>query len=384
MPKDLLTQYPGIRYLEAKAQKRMPGFSWEYLDQGTGTDRAKDRNVERLNEVLFTPEFAKGPLSPRTSTEVFGVTYSLPVGIAPVGLSGLLWPNSDRALAQTAATRRIPHVLSTVGTGSIEEIGPMARGMGWFQLYPPREAGLRTELIARVADAGFTTLVVTADVPAASRRERQTRAQLTLPPKIGPRLVAQSVLRPAWSLSILRNGLPRFRALEAHMDSTTLADAAGFVGAHLGGTFDWDYLRDLRQIWDGPLVVKGILHGADAELAVEAGADGVVVSNHGGRQLDAAPAAIDTLPSVVSAVGDATTVMFDSGIRGGLDVARAMAFGAQFCFCGRAYMFGLGALGDVGPDHVTTLIELELLSVMHQLGIESLDQLADRNPHFAT
>jgi L-lactate dehydrogenase (cytochrome) len=373
-----MDSYPAISDLEKKARKRIPSFAWVYLTSGTGDDVARDHNEDELRKIKFRPQFLKGLLSPNIETTLFNTTYSAPIGIAPVGLTGLIWPTADAALARTAASRRIPYVLSTVGTVEPEVAGPNAGGMGWFQLYPPRDPDMRSDMIARAADSGFTTLVVTADIPAPSRRERQRKAQIRVPPVIGPRLIAAAAMRPAWSAQALRNGLPRFRGLEKYIDSESWKALAGFVGASLGGTLSWDYLSEVRSMWDGPLVIKGILDPDDAKRCVEVGADAVWVSNHGGRQLDAAIASITALPEIAEQIGGSVPVIFDSGIRDGLDVARALALGADFCFAGRPFMFGLGALGAAGPNHVIDILTEGLISTMHQVGVERLDELSTR------
>ncbi len=374
----LMDKYPSIADLQRRAKWRIPHFAWEYLDSGTGAEQARDRNLAALGDITFLPQLLKGEISPSLATSLFGVSYSAPIGIAPVGLTGMIWPGADEALARTAADKHIPYVVSTVATVEPEVAGAAAKGMGWFQLYPPRDESLRADLIQRAADSGFTALVVTADVPAASRRERQRKAQVRVPPKIGPLLVARAAARPMWSIELLRHGMPRFRGLEKYIDRASMAKTAGFVGASLGGSLSWQYLEEVRDLWDGPLVVKGILDPDDAERSVEAGADGVIVSNHGGRQLDGSAASIEALPAVVARIGSRVPVMFDSGVRSGLDVARAISYGASFVFCGRAFMFGLAALGQPGSSHAFDILSEDLLNVMHQTGCESLDQLAER------
>lgn len=373
-----LDDLPSIPDLERRARRRIPHFAWEYLASGTGDDVTVGHNRDALDAVRFLPQLMKGPLDPSIETELFGVRYAAPVGIAPIGLTGLIWPGADEALATTAARRRVPYVLSTVATERPEVAGPNADGMGWFQLYPPRDETIRADLLARVARSGFTTLVVTADVPAPSQRERQRKARVRVPPKIGPVLAWQAATRPAWTLALLRQGMPRFRALEDYIDRATMQKTAGFVGANLGGTLSFDYLAEVRELWSGPLVVKGVLDPDDARRCVDVGADAVLVSNHGGRQLDAAPASIDMLPEVVAAVGDQVPVLFDSGVRSGLDVARALAFGASFVFCGRAFMFGLGAVGPSGVDHALQILTEGLRNVMVQTGCSRTEELTDR------
>ena len=373
-----MNDYPAISDLERKARRRIPHFAWEYLDAGTGSDHTRDQNIAALRQVSFRPQVMKGPLEPNISTSLFGVEYSAPIGIAPVGLTGLIWPGADAALARTAAEEKIPYILSTVGTETPEVAGANAQGMGWFQLYPPRDLSIRTDILKRVEASGFTALVVTADVPAPSRRERQKKARVRVPPSIGPRLIARAAVRPAWSLGVMRHGLPRFRGLEAYVDAATMKETAGFVGANLGGTLSWDYLSEVRESWKGPLIVKGILDPDDAGRCVEAGVDAVYVSNHGGRQLDGSIPSITALPGVVERVAGSVPVLFDSGVRDGLDVARAIALGADFVFAGRPFMFGLGALGDGGATHALNILREGLVSTMHQVGVEELDQLHHR------
>ena len=380
---------PSVRYqlssdLRERARRRIPRFAWEYLDSGEGEERAALRNTESLQRVVMTPRLLRGPLEPDLSTELFGVRYGLPVGIAPVGLTGLIWPGADRVLARTAARCSIPYVASTVNTADVATVGPLAAGMGWFQLYPPTDAGVRDDLLLRAEQAGFTVLVVTADVPARARRERQTRERVSLPPRVTPRHVLQAALHPAWTLELLRCGMPRFHTLEPYVERSTLRDLAGFVGASLGGTLSWEYLRELRERWPGPLAVKGILDPDDAERCIDCGADAVIVSNHGGRQLDAAPASVEALSPIVQRVDGRAKILFDSGIRSGLDVARVLALGADFALAGRSFMYGLCALGRSGAEHVAEMFAQQLETVMHQLGCEQLSELRDRDPRFAS
>lgn len=372
---ELTDRFPLIDDLERRARRRLPHFAWEYLASGTGDEAAVHRNRTALEAVTLAPELLKGVLEPDTSTELLGRTYASPIGIAPVGLSGLIWPGADLALAEAAAAKRIPHTLSTVATASLEDVAAVSGDFGWFQLYPPREDELREDLLERVATAGYSALVVTADVPFPSRRERQKKARIRVPPVIGPTLVAQSILHPAWSLAILRHGMPKFGTLEKYLDRNTLRETAGFVGARLGGTLSWDYLTEVRKRWDGPLVVKGIMTAADARRCVDAGADAVQISNHGGRQLEASPSPIEVLPGIVDELAGAVPVLFDSGVRSGADVARALSLGADFVFCGRAFMFGLGALGAPGAGHVFDVLHDGLVNVMHQTGCATVEEL---------
>lgn len=379
-PAALRNRYPRISDLAQKAYSRIPFFAWEYLDSGTGYDVGLKRNVEAMHDVRLTPTFLKGRFDPAIETELFGTKYAAPFGIAPVGLTGLMWPGAEGILARTAARFRIPYSLSTVATETPETIGAMAAGMGWFQLYPPRSPEIRKDLLDRARNSGFTTLLVTADVPTGSTRERQARAGVSVPPKITPIMIYRCAIRPHWSLATLRHGMPRFRAVEKYVAAKDLANMTAFIGQGLGGTLDWDYLREVRREWDGAIVVKGLLDVADVKRALEEGVDGIGVSNHGARQMDGAPAPITVLPRIKDVVGDRAKIVFDSGVRSGLDIARALALGADFVLLGRAFMYAVAALGEAGGDHAAALLRDDLVNNMSQLGCADIAELPGRVP----
>ena len=370
-----LQKYPAIHDLQERAKRRIPHVAWEYLDMGTGEDRGVQRNRDGLNRVTLLPRLMKGAQSQEIETMLFGRKYAAPFGIAPVGLTGLIWPRTEQILAQTAAKYRFPYTLSTVATQTPETVGPLTGEMGWFQLYPPREPEIRADLLARARDNGFHTMVVTADVPAPSRRERSARAGLRMPPKITPRFVWQGITHPAWTVATLREGLPTLRTMHKYAGTGSIQQVSGFVGRQLGGTLDWAYLQAVRDLWDGPLVLKGILHPADAEEALKIGVDGIQVSNHGARQFDGTPAAIDALPHIVSQVGGRAAILFDSGVRSGLDVIRALALGADFVMLGRAFIFGVAAFGATGGDHAAEILLADLKNNMAQIGVESVAEI---------
>jgi L-lactate dehydrogenase (cytochrome) len=378
MSRPLTNRYPSIESLRKKARRRIPYFAWEYVDSGTGNDGCMRRNREALESIALVPQYMKGVFQPDISTRLFGVDYSVPFGVSPVGLTGLMWPRAERILAMAAATHRFPYTLSTAATEAPETIGPLAEGMGWFQLYPPRSEKIRRDLLLRAKDSGFTTLLVTADVPVAGRRERQVQAGVTVPPRITPLMLWRSAIRPAWAFATLKAGIPRFRGLEKYLDGRDMRDMLTFIGQELGGTLDWEYLEAVREEWDGPIVLKGVLDVGEAERAVSIGYDGIMVSNHGGRQFDGAPAAISVLPAIVSAVGDRAAILFDSGVRGGLDIARALALGADFVLLGRAFMYGVSALGKRGGNHVAQILKDDLTNNMTQLGCSNLSELTSR------
>ena len=375
---DLDARFPAISDLRERARARLPRFVWEYLDSATGTEATQARNRAALDRVLLRPSILHGEIAPDLSAELLGRRHPLPFGVAPVGMSGLVWPGAEGMLAAAAARAGLPYTLSTVAAATPEEVGPAAGEEGWFQLYPPRDEGIRRDMLARARDAGFRTLVLTVDVPVASRRERQTRSGLTNPPRLTPRLALQVAMRPAWALATARAGMPRMRTLDPYKEG--LASGALPSTAHVGYLLrtspDRAYLRWLRENWEGPLVVKGVLGGEDAAMLEAEGADAIWVSNHAGRQFDAAPATIEALPAVRAAT--ALPVILDGGIDCALDILRALALGADFVMLGRPWHYAVAALGPKGPDHLVHILRKDLEANMGQLGAARLYDVAAR------
>lgn len=371
---DLHARYPGLSDLKARAQARLPRFIWEYLDSGTGTEATKARNRAALDRVGFQPSILHGAQTPDLSVQLLGQRMPLPFGFAPVGMSGLIWPDAETHLARAAARAGIPYCLSTVATQSPEDLAPHIGADAWFQLYPPKAPEVRSDLLTRARDAGFRTLVLTVDVPVASRRERQTRSGLTQPPKLTPRLLAQVALRPAWALATARAGMPHMRTLDKYIDGLQKnLPPTAHIGYLLRTSPDMEYLRWLRDAWDGPFIVKGVLRAEDAQGLEAAGIDALWVSNHAGRQFDGAPATIEALPAIRAATS--LPLIFDSGIEGGLDMIRALALGADFVMMGRAPHFALAALGPDGPDYLIDMLRKDLEANMGQLGAPTLAEL---------
>ena len=369
---DLNSTYPGIPDLKCRARRRLPHFVWEYIDSGTGIETTRYRNRKALDDVRLSPSILHGELEFDTSVKILGATCPLPFGIAPIGMSGLVWPDAERLLAQAAAKAGIPYSLSTVASQSPEDLAPYLGETAWFQLYPPTDPEIRMDLLNRARRAGFRTLVLTADVPVASRRERQTRSGLRQPPKLTPRLLAQIAQRPAWALGMLRSGVPHMRTLDKYIDDPGDLPPTAHVGYLLRTSPDLDYVKWLRDHWDGPFVVKGILRPEDADRLEQVGVDALWVSNHGGRQFDAAPASIEILPAIRNATR--LPLIFDSGVEGGLDILRALSLGADFVMLGRAFLYGLAALGAKGPAHVIDILRKDLHANMGQMGLADLCQ----------
>ena len=368
------SRYPAISDLKSRARGRIPHFVWEYLDSATGVEATQARNRAQLDQVLFNPSILHGEFTPDLSTTLLGKTHALPIGIAPVGMSGLIWPGAEQMLARTAAAENIPYTLSTVASQLPEDVGPHAGGQGWFQLYPPRDPDIRDDILQRAKAAGFHTIVLTVDVPVASRRERQTRGGLTNPPQLTPRLATQAARCPAWLNGIRKTGMPRLRLMESYSENRTALPSNQHIGYLLRTSPDWDYFKTLRDAWDGPLIVKGVGNPDDAARLTQEGADALWVSNHAGRQFDGGPASIEVLPAVRAATS--LPVIFDSGIEGGLDVLRALALGADFVMLGRAFHYGLAALGEAGASHVLDILRQDIISNMGQLGARNFAELS--------
>lgn len=369
-----LDKYPAISDLAKRAKKRIPNVAWQYLETGTGDEYALQRNLNAFRDVIINPQMMKGEQNPSYKTELLGKKYNSPFGMAPVGLSGLMWPGAEMLLADTAKRYNIPYCLSTVATQTPETIGPIVDGNGWFQLYSPRQMDIRLDVLKRAKDNGFETLVVTADVPKPSRRERTKRAGLRNPPKITLDFILDGILCPRWTMQYLKHGKPALKTVLKYADgkSTKVFEE---IRAGFGGTLSWDYCKELRDQWQGPMIIKGLTHPDDAQRAVDIGADGIIVSNHGGRQFDAVPSALSVLPHLVETVDGKLSVMYDSGIRSGLDVIKALYLGADFVFLGRPFLYGVAALGKYGADHVCDILNADLDINMLQLGIESLSEL---------
>ncbi|MCG6904323.1 MAG: alpha-hydroxy-acid oxidizing protein [Rhodobacter sp.] len=370
--------YPAISDLAARARRRIPRFAWDYLDSATGTEATLRRNRTKLDGVLFNPAILSGEVEVDLSARFLGRDFPLPFGIAPVGMSGLMWPDAERILARLGRDERIPYSLSSVATQTPETLAPHLGPDAWFQLYPPRDPEIRRDMLARVKAAGFGTLVLTADVPVASRRERQQRGGMSTPPKLTPRILAQIARCPTWALGTLRVGMPRLRLIESYTGNQGALSSTKHIGYLIRTSPDWDYLRWIREHWDGPMMVKGVLVAEDAARLKAEGVDAVWVSNHAGRQFDAAPAPIEVLPGIRDAVGPDYPLIFDSGVSGGLDILRALALGADFVMLGRAFHYGLAALGAQGAAHVVHILRDDLKSNMGQLGLAGFDGLPAR------
>ena len=364
-------KYPSVNDLRTKAKSKIPKFAFEYLDGGCNDDHNLTKNTSDLRNVELVPEYLKNSVNVSLKTKLFGVEYDAPFGIAPIGLQGLMWPKAPEILAKAAFKNNIPFVLSTVTTSSIEEIGKITEGNAWFQLYYPVRKDVRKDIIDRAANAGCPVLVLLSDVPSFGFRPKDIRNGLAMPPKMSSRNFYQILKRPEWAIKTLAHGQPEFKTLKPYMPKGLNLNQLGkFMDETFDGRLNEEKIKPIRDQWKGKIVLKGVASERDIEKAISLGIDGVIISNHGGRQLDAGQSTIHALKNLKDEYQDKITIMMDSGLRNGPDVARTLAQGASFSFLGRSFMYGVGALGKRGAEHTINLIFTELRQVMEQIGCE--------------
>jgi len=347
------------------AKRRMPRIIFDYVDGAAGIEYTNALNSKRLQEIRLQPRVLVNADQRKLTKSFFAKDWGLPFGIAPMGMCNLTWPNADRLLADAAKRFNIPMAQSTMSSSTIEEIASWAAGQGWFQLYVGQSNEQAFELVRRAESAGFDTLILTVDVPQVAPRVRDLRNGFKSPLKIGPKQFLDFAMHPEWSIKSLIAGVP------------SLANFApgSFDRDAKRGLADWAFLDQLREKWHGRLIVKGVLSTEDAVRIKSAGVDAIYVSNHGGRQLDSAPAAIDQLPLIRQSVGPDFPLLFDSGIRDGEGVIKALAMGADFVMLGRALLYGLGAGGEAGLSQIIQLISNEISLAMAQLGCSDVAKI---------
>ncbi len=370
------SRYPSIPDLREKARKTIPKFAFEYLDGGCNDEVNLRRNTEQIRKVELKPNYLVPYQKPEIKTTLFGHCYDAPFGISPVGLQGLMWPKAPEILAQAAFDHNIPFVLSTVTTASIERISEITEGNAWFQLYHPAEEKVTEDLLKRAAVSGYEVLVILADVPSFGYRPRDIKNGLSMPPKKSLKNMLQVMKRPEWAFKTLLNGTPNFETLKPYMPKNLdLNQLAKFMDTTFSGRLDEEKIKRLRTLWKGKLVLKGVESIQDVEKAYKLGLDGVIISNHGGRQIDVGQATIDSLKTIAPLYKDKLKIMMDSGIRGGADVARVLSQGADFTFMGRSFMYGVAALGSAGGNHTIAMIKKQLNQIMEQLSCSKIGEL---------
>ena len=379
MPTNIQKKYPSIAFLEQKARRRIPAIAWDYLVGGGIQETAIARNRDALSKHALIPKYlVNDRFEPSIRQTLLGQEFDAPFGVAPVGLNGLIWPRAGEYLSVSAEKHNIPFCLSLFATTSLEAIAKICgENHRWFQYYPQNENELDRAILRRALDAGYQTLVLTVDVPT-TRKVRELRRGLTLPLNLGPEVLWDILKNPSWAIASLRAGMPRFENWLPHLpDKYSARQVPQFLKElpmlphqTLVGDLDW-----FRENWGGRLIVKGILHPEDAFECRKIGVDAIVISNHGGRQLDEAPSALEMLPRIRETVGLEYPLLVDGGLKHGGDIALALALGADFVLVGRAFMLSVAALGQYGASYGMDILKAELKSTLLQLGCRSVSEL---------
>ena len=369
-------RYPDIDFLREKARNRIPGFAFDYLDGGCNAEVNLQKNTAEIREVELRPYYLREFNGIDLKTEMFGQTYDAPFGMSPIGLQGLMWPKASEILAKAASDYNIPFILSTVATASIETIGEITEGKAWFQLYHPKEEKLRNDLLSRAEASGYKTLVILSDVPTFGYRAKEIKNGLSIPPRMTLRNMYQIATNPVWALNTLISGLPQFKTMEPYIPKgINLKHLGLFMNKTFDGRLTEQKLKELRDQWKGNLVLKGVATEEDAEKCVKLGVDGIIVSNHGGRQLDCGESTIHAMEPIAEKFKGKIRIMMDSGIRTGPDVINSLAKGAEFTFLGRSFMYGVAALGRRGGDHTISILKKQTQQVMEQLNCSQVREL---------
>jgi (S)-mandelate dehydrogenase len=364
-----------IEDLRRMARARLPRAVFEFMDGGSETEATLRANRAAFERVRIAPRTLVDVSRVDTSAAILGARSALPIAVGPTGTVGFGWPRGDVGIARAAAAAGIPYTLSSMATASIERVAREAGGRLWFQAYVFRKPGFTEQLIERARRAGYEALMVTVDVPVGGKRERDFRNDFSVPFRYTARNLLDFASKPGWALWTLAHGLPRFENVEGLALVRSTAAMATSVGRNYDPSFDWDRLARIRDQWAGKMLVKGVLRADDAGRLAALGVDALVVSNHGGRQLDGAIATLDALPRVVRAVKGRMSVLVDGGVRRGVDVVKALALGADAVMLGRATLFGAVAAGEAGAARALAILRDELVRAMQLSGVTRVQDI---------
>ena len=359
-----------------ESQSRLPRLIFDFIDGAAGSEYAASKNIETLDRIRMLPRVLVNVAERSLKKKFLGKEWGLPFGIAPMGMCDLAWAGTDKALAKASVQHNIPLCHSIAASSSLEVTFDRAGVNSWFQLYVGASLEKAWEHVKRAQDTGYEVLILTVDVPQVAKRIRDLRNGFKVPFQIGPRQFLDFAKHPRWVLETLIAGVPK----TANFDDTNPAAPSGtasngFIREETRGKVDWKFLQQLRESWMGKLIVKGVLAPQDAVRIKEAGADAIYVSNHGGRQLDSAPPAVSRLPLIREALGNDYPLLFDSGIRNGESVVKALAMGADFVMLGRPFLFASGANGERGVMRLVELLSDEVSLTLAQLGCKSVEEL---------
>ena len=363
--------------LRAIARRRLPSGVFDYIDGAAEDEAAMASNSEAYRRITFRPRVLRDVGQVDISTTLLGKPLTFPLVLAPTGFTRIADPAGELAVARAAARAGIPYSLSTLGTRSIEEVAAVSSGRLWFQVYVWKDRGLVAEMVQRAADSGYEALCLTVDTAVLGKRERDVRRGFTLPPKLGLSTILDGIAHPGWTWQFIRSDPIVFANVSGHAvgDGAEAVSLAEYVSRQFDPGLSWKDVEWLRSRWDGPIVIKGIQTTVDAGIAADEGIEAIALSNHGGRQLDSAPAPLELVPEVADAVGDRVEIICDGGVRRGSDIVKALALGATACMSGRAYLYGLGAAGEAGVDHVLDVLSSDMRRTMALIGCRAIADL---------
>ena len=373
-----LKQAINVDDMRRLAKKRLPKIAFDFIEGGVEDESGLNRNESAYSRYNLVPRYMVDVRSVNQTRTLFGREYSSPFGISPTGAAALFRPGADLMLAKAARDANIPFIMSGASTATMEDLAKVAPDHGWYQLYAAKDKSISEDMIRRADAAGLSTLVVTVDVPVRPRRERNIRNGFTRPLKLTMGTRLNALMHPGWLADYMKNGTPLIANWVPYAQKgATANDVAALVAEQTTATVTWSDIENFRKLWPRNFVIKGIMHPEDALRAAELGVNGIMVSNHGARQLDRAPAPLDVLPAIQDEVGDRMTLMMDGGIRRGADILTALALGVQFIFMGRPTLYGAAAAGQAGAEHVVGIFRNEIEINMRQMGCTSLDQLSE-------
>ena len=355
------------------SRKRLPKLVFDFIDGASGDEKLAEINSKALDQIRLEPKVLRNVEKRSLKKKVLGYEFDFPFGFAPMGMTNLSWPGADSMLAAESARNNIPTCVSMASTTTLEKMYELSEGHSWMQLYIFQDENFVMELLDRAKNTGYEVAILTVDVPVLSRRTRDDKNGFSYPFKIGPKQFFDFATHPTWSLSTLLSGIPK------PMNYVTSKSGDGiFKRKESRGSTDWDTLKRVRDKWKGKLIIKGVMSPDDAVQIKEAGADAIQVSNHGGRQLDSATAAINMLPLIRKSVGSDFPLIFDSGIRSGSDIVRALAFGADYVMIGRPVMYAMGADGRKGLRRIVEIIKEEVSTTLGLVGLNDINEVTSK------
>jgi len=374
-----LARAASVADLRRIAQRRLPHGVFDYIDGGAEDELTLRNNSDAFARIEFRPRVLRSVAAIDPSPTLLGRPLPFPLVLAPTGFTRIADPQGELAVARAAERAHLPYTLSTLATRSIEEVAAVSGGRKWFQVYAWRDRGIVKEMVDRCRECGYEALVLTVDTAVLGRRERDVRRGFELPPKIGLGTLLDGAVHPGWTWAFARSEPIKFANVagrgDVPSDGTDAVTLSTYVNSQFDPNLSWDDVDWFRSMWDGPIVLKGIQSVDDAVLAAERGVDAIALSNHGGRQLDSAPAPIDLVGPVADAVGGRTEIICDGGVRRGSDIVKAVALGATACMAGRAYLYALGAAGERGVDHVLAMLETDVRRTMALVGAATISDL---------